>query len=95
MDTSTVEPAGRQEGQHIAAAAIHQEGNEREQSPLGNSTVLGSLGSKESNLLGVRIMLGKAKSRSFRLDSNGVARRATLVASFNYLPVVVTVYTDY
>ena len=56
VDTSTVEPAGRQEGQHIAAAAIHQEGNEREQSPLGNSTVLGSLGSKESNLLGVRIV---------------------------------------
>ena len=52
-------PSSRQGGQcieHNAAAAMHQEGNGREQSPLGNNTALGSLGLKESNLLGVRIV---------------------------------------
>lgn len=69
-------PASWQEGQckeHIAAAAGHvlgrdtqQEANGREQSLIGNSIVLGSLGLQESNSLVVRIVLGNG--RSLRID---------------------------
>jgi hypothetical protein len=41
---------------------MQQEAERREQSLLGNSTVLGILGLKESNSLGVHIVLGKSRS---------------------------------
>ena len=36
-----------------------------------------------------------AQSACYILDSNGAARRAALVSSLNYLPVVTTIQTDH
>jgi hypothetical protein len=61
--------------QHVAAAGhvlgtdIRHEENRREQSLLGNSIVLESLGLKEYNVLGVRIVL--VKDRSLRIMGGG------------------------